>query len=368
MLEITVDQLLRDMVKIGASDLHISAGNPPIIRLQGRLTKLKGYKALSPETVESMLTGILTGVQNERLIAEKELDFSYSLGNMARFRGSIFMEYRALGAVFRMIPPKPLPLEELGVPSVMKELAHKRQGLILVTGPTSSGKTTTLASVIEYMNNHRNSHIVTIEDPIEYVFKNRTCLIRQREVGIHTHSFARALKSTLRQDPDVIFVGEMRDKETISTVLTAAETGHLVFSTLHTNNAVDTIHRLIDVFEPSIRNQICIQVASSLLGVFSQLLLPHKDSGKGMVLATEVLIVTPAIRNMIREERIHQIKNALITGGEYGMQSMEESLKKLYDDGKITLDVALNHAFDVEYFKELCGLTSKKSLEFKRKR
>lgn len=355
-MKITIDKLLQDMFEAGASDLHISAGCPPIIRLRGKLTRLKGYPELPPNMVDSILTNALTGMQNEKLIEQKELDFSYEVDEMARFRGNIFIEKKALGAVFRMIPHEPYSIEALGVPLIIKELARKRQGLILITGPTSSGKTTTLAGVVKFMNSTRNSHIVTIEDPIEYIFHNNTCLIRQREVGAHTHSFARALNAALRQDPDVILVGEMRDKETIETVLTAAETGHLVFTTLHTNNAVDSIHRILDVFHSDMRNQISLQLSATLHGIFSQQLIPHKDRTRDMVLATEVLIVTPGVRNMIRENKIHMIRNAMFTGSEYGMQTMEQSLFKLYRANKITTEEALNHAFDIDYMKKLLNV------------
>lgn len=360
-MDFTFDDLLAEVVKFKASDLHISAGTPPIIRLRGKLTRLKGYPVLTPESIETMLTTVLTGDQNEKLNRDRELDFSYCISGVARFRGNIFREKRALGAVFRMIPTIPLPLDTLGVPVIIKELAIRQYGLVIVTGPSGSGKTTTLAAIVDYMNSTRNSHVVTIEDPVEYVFQNRTCLIRQREVGVDTVSFSRALISALRQDPDVILVGEMRDRETMETALTAAETGHLVISTLHTNNAVDTINRILDIFPGNKQTQIRVQLAATLQGVFSQLLLPHRDKNRGMVLATEVLIATSGIRNMIREGHIHMIHNAIETGSERGMQTMEVALKRLYEEGKITLDEALIHAYDPESFKELMGLGPKKS-------
>jgi len=361
-MDFTFDDLLAEVVRYKASDLHVSAGTPPIIRLRGKLTRLKGYPVLTPDIIETMLTAILSGDQNEKLNRERELDFSYYIAGMARFRGNIFREKGALGAVFRMIPTAPLPLETLGVPIIIKDLADRQYGLILVTGPSGSGKTTTLAALVDYMNNTRNSHVITIEDPVEYVFQNRTCLIRQREVGVDTSSFSRALVSALRQDPDVILVGEMRDKETMETALTAAETGHLVISTLHTNNAVDTISRILDIFPGHKQTQIRVQLAATLKGVFSQLLLPHRDKKRGMVLATEVLIVTAGIRNMIREGHIHMIHNSIETGSERGMQTMEMALKKLYEEGKVTIDEALIHAYDPDSFKEMMGLGPKKSI------
>lgn len=358
-MEFTLNDLLYAMAEKKASDLHVSTNSAPIIRFRGKLTRLKGFPVLDREMVINMLTTILSGVQNEKLIEEKELDFSYTLPNISRFRGNIFHERSGLGAVFRMIPQVPRPLEELGVPLIIKELSLRRHGLILVTGPSGSGKTTTLAGLVDYMNRTRNSHIITIEDPIEYVYNNRTCLVRQRELGTDTHSFSRALKSALRQDPDVILVGEMRDRETIETALTAAETGHLVISTLHTNNSIDTIVRIIDIFPGDQQAQVRVQLASSLLGVFSQTLVPHKVKERGMVIAVEVLVVTAGIRNMVREGRLHMIRHSLETGSEWGMQTMELSLKNLYDQDVITLEDAQIHSVDLQSFKELMGISAK---------
>ncbi len=356
-MELTLDQLLKKMVEYDASDLHVSAGNPPIIRISGKLTRLKGYPALTPEMVEGILTGILSKNQNQRLVEDKEIDFSYAIPG-ARFRGNVFMERQSLAGAFRMIPPRPKTMQELGVPGILRELAMKRQGLILVTGPSGSGKSTTLAAAIEHMNDNRNAHIVTIEDPIEYTFKNRTCLIHQREVGPHTHSFSGALRSVLRQDPDIIMVGEMRDKETVETALLAAETGHLVLSTLHTNNAVDSVHRILDFFGED-QAQVRFQLAATLQAVFSQQLVPHRDKSKGQLMASEVMIVIPAIRNLIREGRVHMIRNILMTGSEESMCTMEAALKRLYDQGYITLETGLAHAFDLQTFRQITGLETK---------
>ena len=361
-MEFTLNDLLFAMVEKKASDLHVSTNSAPIVRFRGRLTRLKGFPVLDREMVINMLTTILSGVQNEQLIEEKELDFSYTLPGISRFRGNIFHERAGLGAVFRVIPKEPKPLEELGVPLIIKELSMRRHGMILVTGPSGSGKTTTLAGLVDYINRTRNSHIITIEDPIEYVFQNRTCLVRQRELGTDTLTFSRALKSALRQDPDVILVGEMRDLETIQTALTAAETGHLVISTLHTNNSVDTIVRVIDIFPAGQQDQVKVQLSSTLLGVFSQTLVPHKVKERGMVIAVEVLVVTTAVRNMIREGRIHMIRHSLETGSEWGMQTMELSLKNLYEQDCITLEDAQIHAVDLQNFKELIGKSAKKTI------
>jgi twitching motility protein PilT len=355
-MDLNINEMLRKMVDKDASDLHISAGNPPIIRVQGRLTKLPDYPVLSEEQVEDIILKILTGQQNEKLVETKELDFSYNLPGVSRFRGNVLVEKDSLGAVFRAIPSKPQTMEQLSVPEVMRDVAMKTWGLILVTGPSGSGKSTTLASIIDYLNDVRNAHVITIEDPIEYVYKSRRCLIRQREVGINTLSFDVALRAALRQDPDIILVGEMRDRETVETCLEAAETGHLVFSTLHTNNAPDSIFRILSVFDQDRQKQIRFQVASTLRAILSQLLLPHAQRGKKRVLCTELLIATPAIRNLIREGNIHMIRSTLETGSEHKMHTMDQTLKVLYEAGKVSLETALAHAIDQGNFKKLCGM------------
>lgn len=348
----TLKDLLKRVVQQNASDLHLSATNFPILRIKGQLVPLHTLERLTPDKIQKMLIGLLTGVQYERLVNDKELDLSIALPDVARFRANLFFEQDAMGAVFRVIPNIPRDHQELGVPLIIRELAQRNQGLILVTGPSGSGKTTSLASTIEYINMTRNCHIITIEDPIEYTYVNKKCLIRQREVGIHTNSFSAALLSALRQDPDIILVGEMRDLETMKTTLTAAETGHLVFSTLHTNGSIDTINRIIDVFPAHQQSQVRIQLATTLEGVFSQLLIP-RSRGKGMVLATEILIATPAVRNLIRDSRAHHLRSIIETGAEYGMQTMESCLKQLVTSGLITYEDALARAYDVESFKQI---------------
>jgi twitching motility protein PilT len=351
-----LDEQLRDLLKRvvqqGASDLHLSANNPPILRLKGALVPLSTMEKITPERMQKMVIGLLSGIQYEKLVTDKELDLSIAIPDIARFRANIFFEQDAMGAVFRVIPSVPRDHQELGVPLIIRELAQRNQGMILVTGPSGSGKTTTLASTIEYINMTRNCHVVTIEDPIEYTYVNKKCLIRQREVGVHTNSFSNALTSVLRQDPDIILVGEMRDLETMRTALTAAETGHLVFSTLHTNGTVDSINRIIDVFPPGQQSQVRLQLATTLEGVFSQILIP-RTRGKGMILATEIMIATPAVRNLIREARTHHIRSILETGAEYGMQTMESCLKQLVTSGLITYEDALARAYDVESFKQI---------------
>ena len=352
MLDDGLRDLLKRVVQQGASDLHLSSNNYPILRLKGQLVPLNTLERILSDKMQKMVIGLLSGIQYERLVTDKEIDLSIAIPDIARFRANIFFEQDSMGAVFRVIPNIPRDHQELGVPLIIRELAQRSQGLILVTGPSGSGKTTSLASTIEYINMTRNCHIITIEDPIEYTYANKKCLIRQREVGVHTNSFSAALNSALRQDPDVILVGEMRDLETMRTTLTAAETGHLVFSTLHTNGAVDTINRVIDVFPAHQQSQVRIQLATSLEGVFSQLLIP-RSRGKGMVLATEIMIATPAVRNLIREARTHHIRSVIETGAEYGMQTMESCLKQLVTSGLITYEDALARAYDVESFKQI---------------
>lgn len=348
----TLRDLLARVVAQGASDLHLSANNFPILRLKGALIPMHTLDRLTPDVIQRMLMGLLTGSQYERLITDKEIDLSIAVPDVARFRANLFFEQDALGAVFRVIPNVPRDHQELGVPLIMRELAQRNQGLVLVTGPSGCGKSTTLASTIEYINATRNCHVITIEDPIEYTYVNKKCLIRQREVGVHTNSFATALQSALRQDPDIILVGEMRDQETMRTTLMAAETGHLVFSTLHTNGTIDSINRIIDVFPAHQQSQVRIQLATTLEGVFSQLLIP-RARGKGMVLATEIMIVTPAVRNLIREARAHHLRSIIETGSEYGMQTMEACLRQLVTSGLITYEDGLARAYDVESFKQI---------------
>ena len=350
-------ELLKRVIQQNATDLHLAGGSPPILRIMGELVPLTPLGPMSGEKIQKMLFSIMSGFQNEDFIANKELDFSYETKGVGRFRINVMFERASIGAVFRRIPDEPYTIDQLGVPKVLKKLCEKRSGLVLVTGSSGSGKSTTLAACIDYINTNNNAHIITIEDPIEYVHKNKKALIRQREVGYHTHTFAAALKHCLRQDPDVILVGEMRDLETMFTTLAAAETGHLVFSTLHTCGAVESINRIVDVFPSEQQSQIRITLASSLEGVLSQSLIP-KAKGNGMCLCTEIMVTTPAIKNIIREGRLHTLKNCVETGSEYGMQTFEVSLRDLYLKGLITYEMALSRAIDVEAFKKLTGGTA----------
>jgi twitching motility protein PilT len=302
-----------------------------------------------------MIFGIMTGYQNEQFIERKELDFSYYAEGIGRFRVNAMFEKEHMGAVFRTVSTDPYSFEFLGVPPIFKKLCERRHGLILVVGPTGSGKSTTLAAMVNYINHTQARHIITIEDPIEFIYENKKALIRQRELGPHTNGFATALRSSFRQDPDVILVGEMRDLDTMSTTLTAAETGHLVMSTLHTNGAVETVTRVVDAFPAGQQQQIRTQLAGSLEAVLAQRLLP-KAQGRGMVMACEVFICTPAARNIIREGRMHHLRNVLDTGTEHGMQTIDQHLRDLYLKGSISYEVALANASDVDHFRDLVGI------------
>ncbi len=350
---LSLDQILLEMMERGASDLHITVGAPPIIRVDGQLMALD-YPKLMPQDTKEMIYGILTQEQREKLEKNLEFDFSYSFPGKGRFRVNLFFQRGSLAGAFRLIPVKIPTLHELGLPNVTEDFTRKPRGLILVTGPTGAGKSTTLAALINIINETRNCHIITIEDPIEFLHPHKKSIVNQREVGADTKSFAHALKYVLRQDPDVILIGEMRDLETISAALTAAETGHLVLATLHTQDAPQTIDRIIDVFPPYQQQQIRIQLAGTLQGIVSQQLLPRMD-GKGRVAAVEVLIPTTGIRNMIREAKTHQIYTAMQTGGKYGMQTMDQALAELVRRGKISFDVALQRCVDPQDFKQILG-------------
>ncbi|MBN2414450.1 type IV pilus twitching motility protein PilT [bacterium] len=343
-----IHQLLEHARKNDASDIHLGQGYPPIVRIDGKLQPIKG-RVLTKQDMEEIIVQILDDYQMERFQKDLELDFGYAVENIAHFRVNVFSRLGGYGMAFRIIPDEIMPLNELGLPAGVTEMARKNEGLILVTGPTGHGKSTTLASMINLINQEQRSHIITIEDPIEYTHKPKNCLIQQRELGHHTHSFAAALKSALREDPDVILVGEMRDLETISLALTAAETGHLVLSTLHTRNAPDTINRIIDVFPAEQQSQILAQISSSVVGIVSQRLLPH-SCGKGRVAAAEVMVANSAIRNMIREKKTHQIVSVMQSSTEKGMQTMDEHLLELLKRGTITREDALKHAMEIERF------------------
>jgi twitching motility protein PilT len=352
--EIHMHDLLERVMLEGASDLHLTTQTPPIIRVHGSLIRLEEYPILNPAEIRRLIYGVLTQRQREKLESEQELDLSYSLPGKARFRLNVYFQRDAIGAAFRQIPVDIRPLEELGLPPRVAEFARLPRGFVVVTGPTGSGKSTTLAAIIDVINRERTDHIMTVEDPIEYLHRHKTAMINQREVGTDTKSFANALKHVLRQDPDVILVGEMRDLETIQTALTAAETGHLVFATLHTQDAPQTVDRIIDVFPPHQQQQVRVQLASSLQGVVSQQLLPTAD-GAGRVLASEILVATPAVRNLVREGKTHMIYSSMQAGGKFGMQTMDQSLADLVKRGKITNELALERCHAVEDFSKLTG-------------
>ena len=355
--DLPLDDVLRQMVRIGASDVHLTTGAPPMVRVSGSLHPLEGFPTLDAEGLRRVLYSILTQRQREQFEADLELDLSYSVRGLARFRVNLYKQRASIGAALRVIPYEIKALEDLGVPPIVGSFAGLPRGLVLVTGPTGSGKSTTLASIIDLANRTREDHIVTVEDPIEFLHRHKKCLINQREVGEDTWSFANALKHVLRQDPDIILVGEMRDLETISVALTAAETGHLVFATLHTQDTAQTIDRIIDVFPSGQQGQVRTQLAASIQGVVCQTLC-KRQHGAGRVVATEVLIATPAIRNLIREGKTHQIYSAMQAGSKQGMHTLDQHLADLVRTGKITYEVALEKCHHVEDFNRLSGRTT----------
>ena len=345
-------QLLRAMVEKGGSDLHLTTGTPPQLRVDGKLVPMK-LPPLSPQEARTLCYSVLTDAQKHRFEETNELDLSFGVQKLSRFRGNVFMQRGNVAGVFRAIPFEIKTFEELGLPQVVQDLARKPRGLVLVTGPTGSGKTTTLATIIDQINRERNEHIVTIEDPIEYLHNHKGCVVNQREVGADTSSFKDALKYILRQDPDVCLIGELRDLETIEAALTVAETGHLAFATLHTNSAVQTINRIVDVFPPYQQSQIRQQLSFVLEGVLSQTLLPRAN-GPGRALALEVMVPNPAIRNLIREDKIHQIYSAMQVGqGKFGMQTMNQSLASLVQTHQVTREDAEGRSSDAEELSKL---------------
>lgn len=345
-------ELLSIAVEKGASDLHLTAGRPPVLRIHGDLTFIEGKPVLTKETMPVLLEPALTAERKEELERNGQVDFSYGLSGLGRFRVNVFRQRSTVSAVMRLIPYEIPAFERLGLPEVVKDFTEKNRGMVLITGPTGSGKSTTLACLIDIINTNRSCHIITLEDPIEYLHNHKRSLINQREIGTDTVSFAGALRAALREDPDVILVGEMRDFETIQTALTAAETGHLVFATLHTNDATQTVDRIIDVFPPYQQAQVRIQLSLTLQGIVSQQLLPRADI-PGRVLACEVLIATSAVRNIIREGKTYQLPTVMQTGGKLGMQTMDKSLQNLYRQRLITIQEALLRAADPEEFKRL---------------
>jgi twitching motility protein PilT len=353
-IQIPVAELLDVVLERGASDLHLTVGAPPTIRLHGDLERLSEYPMMTPRALQGMIYAILPQKMRERLEQELELDMSYALPGRARFRVNVYFQRDSLGAAFRLIPYEIKTIDDLQLPNVVGDLARFPRGFVVVTGPTGSGKSTTLAGMVDIVNKERAAHIMTVEDPIEFLHRHERCIVNQREVGADTHSFSQALKHVLRQDPDVILVGEMRDLETIGTAITAAETGHLVFATLHTQDAPQTIDRIIDVFPPHQQQQVRVQLATTLQGVVTQQLLQTAD-GHGRVVAVEVLICTPAVRNLIREGKVHQIYSIMQAGGRFGMQTMDQSLANLVKAGHITQQLAYERCHDAEELNRLIG-------------
>jgi twitching motility protein PilT len=346
------DVMLETMRK-GASDLHLTAGSPPLIRIRGQLTPVDAPR-LSPQQVREVVYSILTDEQRKRLENDWQIDFAYSLPGAARFRVNAYFQRASIGAAFRLIPSEMPRLDSLSLPPVLRDFTRKPRGFVLVTGPTGSGKSTTLAAMLDVINEERHEHIMTIEDPIEFLHRHKNCIVNQRELGADAKSFGLALKAALRQDPDVILVGEMRDLETISTALTAAETGHLVFATLHTQDTAQTVDRIVDVFPPEQQQQVRVQLSVALQGIVTQQLLPTTD-GQGRTVATEILVPTPAVRNLIREGKTHQIYSALQTGGTHGMQTMDASLADLVRQQKISRELAEARSSTPEELRRLMG-------------
>ena len=341
---VNIDTLLRLMFERNASDLHITAGAPPMLRIDGIMTATE-YEKLRPETTQQLIYSILTDEQKEKFEKDNELDVSFGVEGVGRVRMNVFQQRGAVAAALRNIPTAIRTFEDLKLPPVAQDIVKLPKGLVLVTGPTGAGKSTTLASMIDWINTNQQHHIITIEDPIEYMHTHKSCIVNQREVGTDTHTFASALKYALREDPDVILIGEMRDLETINAALTIAETGHLVFATLHTVDAIQTINRIIDVFPSSQQQQVRAQISFVLQAVFSQQLLP-KAYGSGRVVAVEILIPTMAVRNLIREEKIHQIYSTMQTGTEYGMQTMNQALFELYQKQLVSYNEIFSRTLD----------------------
>lgn len=349
-----IDDLLRLMLQRGGSDLHITVGSPPGIRQRGEIVLVEDMLPLTPRDTMEMILGLLSEEQRRRFETELELDFAYSIPGVSRFRANVFQQRNSMGAVFRVIPIKIPTMEDLSLPKVCKFLADRPRGLVLITGPTGSGKSTTLASMIDHINSTRPMHIITLEDPIEFMHRNKRAFVNQREVGEDTHSFASALKRVLRQDPDVILVGEMRDLETISAAITAAETGHLVLATLHTTGGPETVDRIVDVFPPHQQQQVRMQLSNTLEGVLSQVLLRSTD-GRSRVMAMEIMLGIPAISNLIREGKTHQMDTIIQGGAQTGMQTLDQHLKVLLTQGRITFEEAVGKAKSPREFAAMMG-------------
>ena len=355
MTTLNLRALLEEMIEKGASDLHLTAGQRPQLRVDGEMRPTGGVEEqLTPKDTQSLAYSVLTENQKKRFELDDELDFSFGIQNLARFRGNVFKQRGCVAMVLRMIPFNVLTFDDLGLPAVVSKLAERPRGLILVTGPTGSGKSTTLAAIIDKINKERKGHIITVEDPIEFIHNHQGCIVNQREVGTDTKSFATALKYALREDPDVILVGEMRDLETVAAALTIAETGHLVLATLHTNSAAESINRIIDVFPSNQQSQVRAQLSFVLEGVLTQTLL-QKSSGRGRVMCAEIMVATPAIRALIRDDKIHQIYSALQSGKKFGMQTMNDGLYQAYIQRHVTKDECLRVAPDRNEFLRMIG-------------
>ena len=351
--QVSLSELLHKLAEVGGSDLHITTGTPPLVRVHGEIRPLDGYRPLTSGETKQLAYSVLTDAQKHRFEENLELDFSFGVKGLSRFRANVFNQRGAVGAVFRAIPYEIKTFDELGLPSVLTELCKKPRGLVLVTGPTGSGKSTTLAAVIDKINKERHEHILTIEDPIEFLHNHKNCIVNQREVNADTHGFAQALRTALRQDPDVVLVGEMRDLETIESALRIAETGHLTFATLHTNSAVSTINRIIDVFPSMQQAQVRAQLSLTLEGILCQSLLPRAD-GRGRAMAMEILIPNSAIRNLIREDKVHQVYSMMQTGqDQHGMQTFNQSLATLFHKRVISREMALQRSSNVNELRDL---------------
>ncbi|HKP38286.1 MAG TPA: type IV pilus twitching motility protein PilT [Pyrinomonadaceae bacterium] len=353
--DVKLHELLKKLIELNGSDLHLTTGTPPQVRIDGELRPLDGYPPLGRDDTQRLVYSVLSDAQKQKFQDDLELDLSFGIVNVSRFRLNVFDGRGGIGAVFRAIPFEVKSFDELGLPPVVEKLCRKPRGLVLVTGPTGSGKSTTLAAMIDKINRERRAHIITIEDPIEFLHSHKNCIVNQREVRVNTHGFANALRTALRQDPDVVLIGELRDLETVESALRIAETGHLTFATLHTNTAASTITRVIDIFPANQQAQIRTQLSMVLEGVLCQQLLPITE-GPGRAMALEILLPTPAVRNLIREDKVHQLPGLMTTGqDEHQMQTLNQSLARLYNAGRISFDAAMQCSADISDLKDLIG-------------
>ena len=353
--DVKLHELLKKLIELNGSDLHLTTGTPPQVRIDGELRPLDGYPPLGRDDTQRLIYSVLSDAQKQKFQDDLELDLSFGIVNVSRFRLNVFDGRGGIGAVFRAIPFEVKSFDELGLPPVVEKLCRKPRGLVLVTGPTGSGKSTTLAAMVDKINRERRAHIITIEDPIEFLHSHKNCIVNQREVRVNTHGFANALRTALRQDPDVVLIGELRDLETVESALRIAETGHLTFATLHTNTAASTITRVIDIFPANQQAQIRTQLSMVLEGVLCQQLLPITE-GPGRAMALEILLPTPAVRNLIREDKVHQLPGLMTTGqDEHQMQTLNQSLVRLYNAGRISFDAAMQCSADISDLKDLIG-------------